>query len=129
MGYHPFGRTSSSLWFHQEKWLDFNMFQSGHRRYDQASLNSWDDNAGKETFFGEDNWRYVERDRQAQPAKPTLDGEPSYEQIPQGLHDPSQPFWQDCDVRRYAYWSVFAGSAGHTYGSNAVMQFLSLIHI
>lgn len=30
----------------------------------------------------------------------------------------------DCDVRRYAYWSVFAGSCGHTYGHNAIMQFL-----
>jgi hypothetical protein len=26
-------------------------------------------------------------------------------------------------VRRYAYWSVFAGSCGHTYGHNAIMQF------
>ena len=62
VGYHPFGRTSSSLWFHEEEWLDFNMFQSGHRRYDQASLGAWDDNAEKEGFFGEDNWKYVDRD-------------------------------------------------------------------
>jgi hypothetical protein len=27
------------------------------------------------------------------------------------------------DVRRYGYWSVFAGAAGFTYGDNAVMQF------
>ncbi len=33
--FHPFGRTNSSTWFHNESWLDFNMFQSGHRRYDQ----------------------------------------------------------------------------------------------
>lgn len=26
--YHPFGRTQSSEWFHNESWLDFNMFQS-----------------------------------------------------------------------------------------------------
>jgi hypothetical protein len=32
--FHPFGRTQSSKWFHNEPWLDFNMFQSGHRRYD-----------------------------------------------------------------------------------------------
>ena len=38
VGYHPFGRTSSSLWFHEAKWLDFNLFQSGHRRYDQTEL-------------------------------------------------------------------------------------------
>lgn len=122
IAFHPFGRTASSLWFHNEDWLDINMFQSGHRRYDQASLGQWDDNANKEEFFGEDSWRYVNRDYSYDLAKPTLDGEPSYEQIPQGLHDPSQPYWQACDVRRYAYWSVFQGSAGHTYGNNAVQQ-------
>lgn len=121
--FHPFGRTSSSLWFHEESWLDFNMYQSGHRRYDQASLGEWDDNKEKETFFGEDNWRYVQRDHAYSLIKPTLDGEPSYEGIPQGLHNPRNPYWEEWDVRRYAYWSVFAGAAGHTYGSNAVMQF------
>ena len=56
--------------------------------------------------------------------KPVIDGEPSYEDIPQGLHDFSAPRWQDYDVRRYAYWSVFAGSFGHTYGHNSIMQFM-----
>ncbi len=112
--FHPFGRTQSSNWFHNETWLDFNMFQSGHRRYDQ-------DTAGLR--YGEDNWKYVAADYARIPVKPTLDGEPSYEGIPQGLHDPSQPYWTDSDVRRYAYWSVFAGSCGFTYGNNAIMQF------
>lgn len=123
MGFHPFGRTSSSLWFNEAEWLDFNMFQSGHRRYDQASLGAWDDNAVKEAWFGEDNWKYAARDYAASVKRPTLDGEPSYEQIPQGLHDPGQPRWQDRDVRRYAYWSMLEGACGHTYGHNAVMQF------
>ena len=26
-------------------------------------------------------------------------------------------------MRRYAYWSVFAGAAGHVYGHNSIMQF------
>ncbi|HTN70954.1 MAG TPA: glycoside hydrolase family 140 protein [Methylomirabilota bacterium] len=111
--YHPFGRTQSSTWFHDEPWLDFNMFQSGHRRYDQ------DDAPGAK---GEDNWRYANEDYARRPPKPTLDGEPSYENIPQGLHDSGQPYWTDKECRRYAYWSVFAGSAGHTFGNNAVMQ-------
>lgn len=123
VGYHPFGRTSSSIWLNEQKWLDFNMFQSGHRRYDQASLGAWDDNKVAEGYFGEDNWRYVLRDHGMTPLKPTLDGEPSYEQILQGLHDESQPYWEAPDVRRYAYWSVFAGAMGHTYGDNSVMQF------
>lgn len=123
IGFHPFGRCSSSQWFHEAEWLDFNMFQSGHRRYDQMKLNQWDDKADAETFVGEDNFRYVQHDYALLPVKPVLDGEPSYEQIPQGLHDPSQPYWQAWDVRRYAYWSLMAGACGFTYGSNAIMQF------
>lgn len=115
--FHPRGRTSSSEWFHQEPWLDFNMFQSGHQRYDQ-------DTSVNEHNYGEDNWRYVEADYQLQPTKPTIDGEPSYEGIPQGLHDPAEPRWTADDVRRYAYWSVFSGGFGYTYGHNTVMQFL-----
>jgi hypothetical protein len=112
--YHPRGRSTSTQWFHNESWLDFNMFQSGHRRYAQDSV-GW--------AFGEDNWKYVENDYALMPAKPTIDGEPSYEGIPQGLHDTLQPYWKAEDVRRYAYWSVFAGGFGFTYGHNAVMQF------
>lgn len=123
VAYHPFGRTSSSIWLHEEKWLDFNIFQSGHRRYDQRSLGAWDDNVVVEEFFGEDNWKYVLRDHSMSPMKPTVDGEPSYEHILQGLHDESQPYWEAPDVRRYAYWSVFAGAMGHTYGDNSIMQF------
>ena len=111
--FHPRGRTQSSDWFHNEKWLDFNMIQSGHRRYDQ-------DTSGK--AYGEDNWKYVEVDYALKPTKPTLDAEPSYEGIPQGLHDPKEPLWDDAAVRRYGYWSVFAGAAGYTYGHSAVMQ-------
>ncbi len=111
--FHPFGRTKSSMWFHNADWLDFNMFQSGHRRYDQDDT---------ELAYGQDNWKYVRDDYALTPIKPTLDGEPSYEGIPQGLHDPSQPYWNANDVRRYAYWSVFAGGCGFTYGHNAIMQ-------
>jgi len=109
--FHPFGRSQSSMWFQTAPWLDFNMFVSGHRRYDQ-------DADGK----GEDNWRYVLEDFAKTPCKPTLDGEPAYENTPQGLHKPEEPYWTDDDVRRYAYWSVFAGACGHTYGENSVRQ-------
>ncbi|WP_167607200.1 glycoside hydrolase family 140 protein [Maribellus sediminis] len=112
--FHPFGRTQSSLWFHNADWLDFNMFQSGHRRYDQDDT---------EKAYGQDNYKYVRDNYAMVPPKPTIDGEPSYEGIPQGLHDPAEPFWNDADLRRYAYWSVFAGGFGFTYGNSAVMQF------
>ncbi|MEP6677447.1 MAG: glycoside hydrolase family 140 protein [Ferruginibacter sp.] len=117
IGFHPRGRNSSSAWFHNEAWLDFNMFQSGHKSYAQ-------DTASNESLhYGEDNWRYVNDDYKLNPVKPTFDGEPSYENIPHGLHDSSEKRWTANDVRRYAYWSVFAGGAGFTYGNNSVMQF------
>lgn len=125
--FHPFGRMQSSLWFHDRSWLDFHMFQSGHRRYDQKTLDgsavTWDDWRGDSSWKGEDNWRYVLEDLSLAPQKPTLDGEPSYENIPQGLHDPTQPYWTAADSRRYLWWSLLAGACGHTYGDNAVMQF------
>ncbi|MDT0677569.1 glycoside hydrolase family 140 protein [Autumnicola musiva] len=111
--FHPRGRHDSSDWFHEADWLDFNMFQSGHRTYAQDDT---------EKNYGEDNWRYVKADYELKPVKPTLDGEPSYEGIPYGLHDTLQPFWKAHEIRRYAYWSVFAGAAGFTYGHSAVMQ-------
>ena len=113
--FHPFGRMQSSKWFHDREWLDFNMFQSGHRTYAQ-------DNEAKDLRYGEDNWRYVETDYARTPVKPVLDGEPSYENIWHGLHDKTLPVWTADDVRRYAYWSVFAGACGFTYGNNGVMQ-------
>lgn len=121
MTYHPVGRTSSHRWFHQEDWLDFNMFQSGHRRYGQNFGQT--ENYGIEQDTEEDNWRYVEAAYAMNPKKPVIDGEPSYEAIPQGLRSGDEPYWTPAEIRRYAYWSVFAGSFGHTYGHNSVMQF------
>ena len=117
VGFHPRGRTSSSEWFQQAPWLDFNMFQSGHKDYAQ------DTSSNEQHHFGEDNWKYVRADYAQTPVKPTMDGEPSYENIPHGLHDSLATRWTAADVRRYAWWSVFAGGAGFTYGENAVMQF------
>lgn len=124
--FHPFGRCSSTMWFADEEWMDFNMFQSGHRRYDQCNLGAWDD-TGNPSYYGEDNWKYVQHDH-AVSNKPVLDAEPSYEWIIQGLHDPKEPYWTAKHVRRYAYWSVLAGACGHTYGDNSVMQFYTAGH-
>jgi len=120
MTYHPRGRHTSAQWWSKAKWIDFHTFQSGHRRYNQRMGNKSypiPDNTE------EDNWMYVDSTWAYKPIKPVLDAEPIYEEIPQGLHDAEEPFWKACDVRRYAYWSVFGGSCGHTYGHNAIMQF------
>jgi hypothetical protein len=114
--FHPIGRTDSAWQWHTAPWLDFNMFQSGHRSYAQEGPSA----------HGEDNWRYVADDWARVPAKPVIDGEPSYENIPQGLHEATpQPRWKAEDARRYAWWAVLAGAFGHTYGENHVMQFFT----
>ncbi|GAA4006140.1 glycoside hydrolase family 140 protein [Sphingomonas humi] len=116
MTYHPAGRASSSWAFHTAPWLDFNMYQSGHQDYAQDhTLNA----------RGEDNWVYTTDDLSRRPPKPTIDGEPSYENIPHGLDLKPEPRWLAADVRRYQWWSVLAGAFGHTYGENSIMQFYS----
>lgn len=121
MTFHPRGRTTSATWFNDSDWLDFNMFQSGHRRYGQRK---GDGDYPIEENTEEDNWRFVENSHNRIPLKPVIDDEPIYENIPQGLHDPNEIRWNQHDVRRYAYWSVFAGSFGHSYGHNDIMQFI-----
>lgn len=120
MTFHPRGRMTSAKWFNDREWLDFNMYQSGHRRYDQR--------LGDKVYTipdgtEEDVWMYVDSAQVHHPIKPVLDGEPSYEEIPYGLHYKDEPVWKAKDMRRYAYWDVFGGACGHTYGHNAVMQF------
>jgi hypothetical protein len=72
-----------------------------------------------------DNGLFVEHDYALEPARPTLDAEPRYEQIPVGFyfrdHDRHRRF-DDDDVRQAAYWALLAGACGHTYGNNNVWQ-------
>ena len=106
MTWHPQGGGhSSSLWFHADDWLDFNMMQTGPRR----------------NF---PNHARIEMDYRLEPVKPTLDGEPGYERA---LHrqNPANPRLTAHDVRKYAYWALFAGACGHTYGCLEVWQMAS----
>ena len=104
--YHPRGGKRSSTWFHNEKWLDFNMIQSSHSKKNHG----YDD---------------IARDYSLKPVKPTIDGEANYENITEGLQTagPDVPRLNAADVRRVAYCDVFAGAAGHTYGCNEIYQF------
>ncbi|MBQ0073450.1 MAG: glycoside hydrolase family 140 protein [Prevotella sp.] len=119
MTYHPRGRYTSAKWWSKADWIDFHMYQSGHRAYGQRMGNKdypIPDNTE------EDCWMYIDSTWAYKPIKPVVDGEPSYEDIPIGLHFADGPRWKANDVRRYAYWNVFAGAFGHTYGHNAIMQ-------
>lgn len=119
MTYLPYGRTSSITWWNDSDWLDFNMFHSGHRAYDQLR----GDGSLAKIDIAEDNWLFVEEAWDTDPARPILDGEPCFEEMPHGMYDVSQPRWKEADVRRYAYWSVFSGACGHVYGHNSIIQF------
>jgi hypothetical protein len=72
-----------------------------------------------------DNGIYAEHDYALDPPKPTVDGEPRYEDIPVGfyLRNYSKIHrFDDYDSRQAAYWSVLAGACGHTYGNNNIWQ-------
>lgn len=120
--FHPVTGTTSSLWFHRQPWLDFNMFQSGHSSYRQVEENNPAFISEEQLPFAEDNWKYIAHDLALEPRKPSLDAEPSYENIMKGLKNWGIRHWEAKDVRRYVYWSVFAGGLGITYGHNAIMQ-------
>jgi hypothetical protein len=111
--FHPSGPGLSSDYFHDSGWLDFNMFQSSHAGHDH------------------DNGLFAERDYALEPVKPTLDGEPRYENIQVGFYFHGfnrLDHFDDYDTRQAAYWSILAGSCGHTYGHNSVWQMYAPEH-
>ncbi|MCK4745863.1 MAG: glycoside hydrolase family 140 protein, partial [Bacteroidales bacterium] len=106
MTYHPMGSRSSSECFHQSEWLDFNMHQSGHSdRYIP-------------------NYRKIMADYALDPPKPCMDAEPIYESHPFGWN-PKNGIAGEDEVRRAAYWALFSGAHGHSYGNHCIWQFYS----
>lgn len=104
--FHPRGGDPSSKHFHHEKWLDFNMQQSSHGKRDIRADNQVDEDLAKT------------------PTKPTLNGEPNYEDHCVGWDkDCSKGTFNAHDVRQLAYWTVFAGATGYTYGHVHVWDF------
>lgn len=112
ISYHPSGgENSTSVYIHNEPWLDMNAFQSGH---------------GSRTA---DAWNYVTRDLALKPQKPTLDMEPCYEDHPvnpwDGKWTRQRGYFTAYDVRARIYRGVFAGGCGVTYGHHHIWQFLN----
>src|SRR5690625_1041474 len=103
MTYHPQGESTSAQWFHDAEWLDFNMFQSGHARKNNR------------------NYKITLSNYRKSPVKPTLDGEPCYEDHPV-YWEPENGWFHAFDVRQAAYWSMLAGAMGHTYGNHNIWQ-------
>ncbi len=103
--FHPVGGQTSAQHFHNDDWLDFNMWQSGHTR---------DRNNGLK----------VALDYNLSPVKPVLDAEPGYENHCSSFRY-SDGFMNAYDVRKFAYWAIFAGACGHTYGCHEIWAFWS----
>ncbi|MFA9477949.1 DUF4038 domain-containing protein [Phycisphaerales bacterium AB-hyl4] len=105
--FHPYGPGRSSDRLHAAEWLDFNMCQTSHAAHDY------------------DNGLFIDHDYALSPAKPTLDAEPRYENLPVGFynkHCAGYDRFDDYDVRQAAYWALLAGACGHVYGDNSVWQ-------
>lgn len=102
--YHPQGGSHSAQWFHNDDWLSFNMFQSGH------------------SAFHTPNYKTTLALYKLRPTKPVLDGEPRYEDHPVNWRQ-GRDWFDDWDVRQAAYWSMLSGACGHTYGNHNIWQF------
>lgn len=94
---------SSSYWYHNEDWLDFNTIQSGH---------GWAVN----------NYDFVAHDYELKPVKPTLDMESRYENFPD-VRKGTRRRMDAHQAREAMYWAMLAGAAGHGYGCNDIWSF------
>lgn len=103
--FHPMGQEASSTYFHNDDWLDFNMVQTGHSR-------------------NRESWRFIDKDYHLEPTKPCMDAEPCYEDHPADF-DAKNGYLDEYDTRKAAYWDLFAGALGHTYGCHDIWQFYS----
>ena len=102
----PTGKAEQALWWGQDAWHDFYMFQSAHGSYDLRSDQS-----------------FVAPLYNASARKPVLDGEPCYEHHGLRQYNMTGPIFDDYDIRQRAYFSTLAGSIGHVYGNANVWHF------
>jgi hypothetical protein len=106
--FHPGGEKSSSDWFQNSSWLDFNMCQTGHAQRSYAIYK-----------------RIIVRDYNLTPLKPCFDGEPRYEDHPVNWNPEVLGWFNDADIRQALYWNLFSGAFGHTYGCHPIWQMLA----
>ncbi|WP_394993268.1 glycoside hydrolase family 140 protein [Emticicia sp.] len=110
MTFHPQpNNEGASEWFHNDDWLDFNMFQTGHCR--DASV-----------------YDKIKASYDRTPTKPTIDGEPIYEDHPVCFNANEFGTTNAYDVRKSLYLDLFAGAFGCTYGCHDIWQMYSPKH-
>ncbi|MDH7569491.1 MAG: DUF4038 domain-containing protein, partial [Armatimonadota bacterium] len=106
MTYHPTAVYSSSSWFREAPWLDFNMWQTSTR-------------------LDTDYCRALLGDYNGTPVKPFLDGETRYEHSHEFFYrkPPCGVRMTPQRVRQAAYYAFLCGACGHTYGCRDVWSF------
>lgn len=104
MSYHCM--APSTRWFANDEWLSFHSFGSYHEhRYVELAFTQ------------------VEAVWQQSDPKPVINLEPCYERMTiDYTEDGAKGHFDALDVRVAAYWSVFAGAFGHSYGHNSIWQ-------
>ncbi len=102
--------NSSSKWFHSDPWIDFHTWGSYHA----------DVNSSRSYELPRHDWNLSD-------PKPTINSEPCYEDHPVNYAIENNGVFTATDVRVAAYWSIFSGSAGFTYGAHPVWQFTDSI--
>ncbi len=100
--YHPWGGTKATDAFNED-WLDLDMFQTGHDRRAK-------------------DFEFVRHSRAVSPTRPTINGEPRYENHPNRFDAQNYGWMDDSDVRTAAYWTMLSGAAGYTYGCHDIWQ-------
>lgn len=131
MTFHPRGGSHSHFWFHNEPWLDFNAYQSGHaQRYNKV-------------------YTLAQNNYSLNPVKPFIDLEPAYEDIPVKFwgfinwnENPRVPkeildsnnlvikgethfkkgWFNAYDLRVHDYYNMLSGACGIVYGNNGIWQ-------
>jgi hypothetical protein len=68
------------------------------------------------------SWERIAKDYGRSPLKPVMDGEPLYEDHPLAFRAREFGYSFDAHVRQRAWWAVFSGGCGHTYGNHSVWQ-------
>ncbi len=102
--------STFSYWTPEDAWISFTMLQSGHGLYKK-------------------NYELVSEERKLKTLPgsgqeltyPAWDGEPAYEMMPTTWPVTDEnSFHGTYMVRKRAYWALFAGAFGHTYGHASV---------
>jgi hypothetical protein len=110
ISFHPNGGKKATD-FLNDRWLDIDMYQSGHSR------------TAKE-------YSYVLDSKKSPIKRPIINGEGRYENIPDRFWEEKAYGWlDDADIRVSAYWSIIAGAAGFTYGCNDIWQMYDVTRV